>query len=319
MLVANPIYDVVFKYMMEDTRVAKIFLSTIIAKEILEIQFLPQELSGIKSTKDEPLSLNLTVYRLDFSAKVRDKYGKEEVIIIEVQKTKLYGDVMRFRRYLGKQYMDESLTYETKDAKGKLVKMGVPIYSIYFLGSSLVGFEDHPIVRIKMNVTNQVTGESIEQDDDFIKSMYHEGTIVNIPALKSQQSGDLEILLTIFAQQNITENMHISNLEEKNYPIKFHPIIKRLKQAVQVKEVREIMEIEDEFAKEINEYENRVLKQTELYKEELRQKEEERKQKEDAQYKQDRAIILLLENGVSPQIISEQLNLSMTYIQSLLN
>ncbi|MFZ1750480.1 MAG: hypothetical protein WAU01_09820, partial [Saprospiraceae bacterium] len=64
MLIANPIYDVVFKYMMEDARVAKIFLSAIMAKELVDIQFLPQELIGDKTSNDETLSLNLTIYRL---------------------------------------------------------------------------------------------------------------------------------------------------------------------------------------------------------------------------------------------------------------
>ncbi|MFZ1748932.1 MAG: hypothetical protein WAU01_02020, partial [Saprospiraceae bacterium] len=62
-----------FKYMMEDARVAKIFLSAIMGKELVDIQFLPQELIGDKTSNDETLSLNLTIYRLDFSAKVRDK------------------------------------------------------------------------------------------------------------------------------------------------------------------------------------------------------------------------------------------------------
>ena len=33
-LIANPIYDSVFKYMMEDDRVAKIMLSALLQKEI---------------------------------------------------------------------------------------------------------------------------------------------------------------------------------------------------------------------------------------------------------------------------------------------
>ena len=34
-LIANPIYDSVFKYMMEDDRVAKIMLSALLQKEII--------------------------------------------------------------------------------------------------------------------------------------------------------------------------------------------------------------------------------------------------------------------------------------------
>ena len=34
MLIANPIYDVVFKYLLEDKKVAKLFLGAILEKEI---------------------------------------------------------------------------------------------------------------------------------------------------------------------------------------------------------------------------------------------------------------------------------------------
>ena len=36
MIIANPIYDTVFKYMMSDSRVAKTFLSAIIDEKIVE-------------------------------------------------------------------------------------------------------------------------------------------------------------------------------------------------------------------------------------------------------------------------------------------
>ena len=37
MHVANPIYDVAFKYLLEDSKVAKLLLSAIIGEEILEL------------------------------------------------------------------------------------------------------------------------------------------------------------------------------------------------------------------------------------------------------------------------------------------
>jgi len=44
MLIANPIYDVVFKYMMGDLKVAKTFISAIIGEEVEDLDFCPQEL-----------------------------------------------------------------------------------------------------------------------------------------------------------------------------------------------------------------------------------------------------------------------------------
>ena len=38
MLVANPIYDIVFKYLMEDERIAKTILSALLKKEVTAVE-----------------------------------------------------------------------------------------------------------------------------------------------------------------------------------------------------------------------------------------------------------------------------------------
>lgn len=118
------------------------------------------------------------------------------------------------------------------------------------------------------------------------------------------------MLLSIFDQANRTDDMHIMNVKEQDFPEKFQPIIRRLKQAMEVKEVRDVMEIEDDFVKELNEYEERVLRQTALL-------EQAQRKQEEAQRKQEEAIILLLKNGLSAESISEQLNLPLAYVLSL--
>ncbi|MDR2423598.1 MAG: hypothetical protein LBD59_02600, partial [Prevotellaceae bacterium] len=102
MYIANPIYDVVFKYMMEDNKVAKKFISTIISEQIEELEFAPQETVFTPYEKKEA-AVNYTVCRLDFLAKINTASGCKTVII-EVQKAKMPTDIMRFRRYLGTQY-----------------------------------------------------------------------------------------------------------------------------------------------------------------------------------------------------------------------
>jgi hypothetical protein len=76
--IANPIYDVVFKYLMEDLKVARIVLSVLIGKRIEQLNPLPQELSVDKEKDPEQVPQgepsesfskpNLSVYRLDFAA-----------------------------------------------------------------------------------------------------------------------------------------------------------------------------------------------------------------------------------------------------------
>ena len=46
MQIANPIYDVVFKYLMEDAKIAKLLISSIIGEEIETLDFRPQEFTA---------------------------------------------------------------------------------------------------------------------------------------------------------------------------------------------------------------------------------------------------------------------------------
>jgi len=41
--IANPIYDVVFKYLLDDEKVARLMLSALLGKEVLELEFRPTE------------------------------------------------------------------------------------------------------------------------------------------------------------------------------------------------------------------------------------------------------------------------------------
>lgn len=43
MIIANPIYDVVFKRLMEDKKVVKFFIETLLEETIIDVQVKPQE------------------------------------------------------------------------------------------------------------------------------------------------------------------------------------------------------------------------------------------------------------------------------------
>ena len=64
MIIANPIYDSVFKYLMEDTDLARDILSVIIGEEIVELEMRPQERAGLSER------LYVAIFRLDFLAAV---------------------------------------------------------------------------------------------------------------------------------------------------------------------------------------------------------------------------------------------------------
>ena len=129
MLIANPIYDVVFKYLMKDKKVAKLLLSAIIGEEIIDLDFRPTE-QELKTPH------SWTVIRMDFSAKISQANGQDKLVIIEIQKAKLPSDIMRFRRYLGNQYADENNVI-VNDEDENQDRKALPILSIYFLGHRL--------------------------------------------------------------------------------------------------------------------------------------------------------------------------------------
>ena len=101
MIIANPIYDVVFKRLMENEKVAKFFIGTLLEKTIEHLEVQPQEFTYTNDLA------GLAVFRLDFVATIKTEEGQYQKILIEIQKAKNPIDVMRFRNYLGEQYKKE--------------------------------------------------------------------------------------------------------------------------------------------------------------------------------------------------------------------
>ncbi|MES2730778.1 MAG: hypothetical protein V4714_03485, partial [Bacteroidota bacterium] len=103
MIIANPIYDVVFKRMMENEKVAKFFIGTLLEETIESVEIKPQEF-----TYTDELA-GLAVFRLDFIATIKTGTGEYKKVLIEIQKARNYIDLMRFRNYLAEQYKKEDV------------------------------------------------------------------------------------------------------------------------------------------------------------------------------------------------------------------
>ena len=242
MEIANPIYDVVFKYLMEDNTVAKLLVSSIIGEEVVSLEPKPQEHTREKDmVKDKGEIPNLTVYRLDFSAKIKLSSGEYKVIIIEMQKADFPSDIMRFRRYLGEQYIDSGnhvANNEEVDA--------MQIYAIYFLGKEL-GIYDTPVLSVSPEVKDVSTGKIVGAKSKFIDGLNHQSWIVQISCLKERRRNELERLLSVFDQSNRTSDNHILNVWEADFPEKFRPVVRRLKGAASNSKVKKQMKEEDEI------------------------------------------------------------------------
>jgi hypothetical protein len=257
MLIANPIYDVVFKYLMEDAKVAKLLIGRIIDQEIMELEFRPQEFIMQSHHPADLQSSKLTFYRLDFSAKIRTDDGIK-LVIIEIQKSKLPSDLLRFRRYLGQQYQSREFV-EQRSPLGAISKIGLPIISIYFLGHRLDFIHEIPVLHVKRNYWDVINQAIIPVKEQFIECLTHDSFIISIPYLSQKRQTELELLLSIFDQNNATQDHHIMNVREEDFPGHYRPIIRRLKQATESIDIRYRMDMEDDILEEMEEIKQTLL------------------------------------------------------------
>ncbi|MDR2473291.1 MAG: hypothetical protein LBD53_07015, partial [Tannerella sp.] len=89
MLIANPMYDVVFKRLMENERVARFFLSTMLNQNVVDVMFYPQEFTykteySDKDIPKEKRELGVSVFRVDFVATILLDNGERKKILVEV-------------------------------------------------------------------------------------------------------------------------------------------------------------------------------------------------------------------------------------------
>jgi hypothetical protein len=247
MFIANPIYDTVFKYMMSDTKVAKIFLSAIIEEKIVELDFASTERSlkpGAKRSDINRELEELVVCRFDFVAKIKTGSGEYKTVTIELQKAKFATDIMRFRRYLGVLYQDADNTSDKQRLKAR------QIYCIYLLNYD-IGLSNSPVIKVDHIVSDQATGEELSNKNEFIQSLNHKSWIVQIRQLKENRRNDLENLLSIFDQDNITKDNHILNVNSENFSKEHKHIVRKLQEAYASSQVRDEMIMEDDYFKEL--------------------------------------------------------------------
>ncbi len=248
MTVANPIYDIVFKFLMEDTRVARTILSALLKRDVVDVQLRPHEYSN--TGRD-----SLSVFRIDFAATVRDPDGHESLILIEVQKTWLETETLRFRQYLGVQYSSKSNVNEQGYA--------MPMVAVYLLGHR-VGHIKEPVLYVNHH-SYDYDGRLVTEGlpDPFVDSLNHDSIIVQIPLLRGQTNNRLDKVLSIFDQSNRDANdAHTLSIDEGAYKgdEEMNHILRRLSMAAADVKVRREMNIEDEILSLVEKRESELMK-----------------------------------------------------------
>jgi hypothetical protein len=238
--IANPIYDVVFKYLLDDEKVARLVLSALLGKEVLELQFRPTE---VHHEAARPDGAQLLVLRMDFAATVRLEDGGRKLVLIEIQKARSAWDVQRFRRYLGTSYASPENVSLDPDGK----QQALPIVTIYFLGEGLECV-DVPVLKINRHYLDVATGEEVRITDPFVEALTHDAIVVQINRLKNRRRTELERLLEVFDQGLASRSdPHLLDILEENFPERHREVLRRLMRAGAERSVREIMDVEDDM------------------------------------------------------------------------
>ena len=247
MNIANPIYDIVFKYLMEDERIARTILSALLKVDVIAVEIRPHEYSD--DNRD-----TLSVFRIDFGATVRNSDGTEELILIELQKTWLETETLRFRQYLGVHYSNPKNMQDKGHA--------LPMVAVYLLGHK-VGDIEEPVLYVNHQSfdynDNPVTKGL---PDPFVDSLTHNSIIVQIPRLRGRINNRLDMVLSFFDQTKRDENdSRLLHIDDRLYAndVDMERILHRLTMAAADADIRHKMNVEDEYFSAIEKRDTEIL------------------------------------------------------------
>jgi len=246
MKVLNPIYDTVFKFLMEDIEIAKGLIALIIEEEVVEL--IPAPTEGT-NTKFEIKYINLPMQRLDYVAilKTKDKLGNDQYqkVSIEVQKSPIAPEIGRFRKYIGEKYSTQSVYKTTEGVQNDYL----PLKTIYFIDKTFN--KNLPVVlRRKGDYWDVLEEKKYEGEKDrFVELLNHDAWFIQVQLLPSKLKNELLNVLSVFAPWMRDErNDRFIDIPEYDVGIKKYQlltkIIRRLHLAGESRELETALELE---------------------------------------------------------------------------
>ena len=294
MKVANPIYDIVFKYLLEDERIARTILSALLKKDVVAVETHRNEYSNIGRD-------GLSIFRIDFGATIQEEDGTRHLILIELQKTWLETETLRFRQYLGAQYANVSnMLPENQGA------YAIPMVTVYLLGHK-VGDIEEPVLYVRR--------QSYDYNDNlvtkglpnpFVDSLTHDSIIVQIPRLHGQVNNRLEKVLSIFDQSK-------QDLMDK----KILDIDESIAAASDAK-IRHDMNVEDEFFSVIEKRDTDIMLKDKKIAEQITQIAEQNTQIAEQWSTICTSVKMLHSAGMSAESIAMNLNIDLEKVNQII-
>lgn len=309
--IANPIYDSVFKYLMEDERIAKTLLSALLKKEVVAVEMRRNEYTnGVRD--------NISMFRIDFGAHVKEPDGTIRLVLIELQKTWLETETLRFRQYLGAQYSNPENVPNENNKDG----YAIPMVAIYLLGHR-VGDINVPVLYVKhkaYDYDGNVVTDGIP--DPFVESLIHDSIIVQIPLLHGQVNNRLEKVLSVFDQsQKNGSDRHVLNVNDTPFDDDddMQYLLRRLLMAAANAQLRQEMNVEDEYFKALEDRDTALMMKDKKLAEQAEQLEQNKAELEQNKAQLRTMALLLSNSGMSVEEIAKSVGMSQDQVKLLLN
>jgi hypothetical protein len=281
-VIPNPIYDVVFRYLMADYESALIVLSTLTNEKIIKLHLEPlthPERKGF-TVKDPQSEQEISLFHLDFTATVELKDGSQELIMIELQKAAETGDIFRFKRYISQNFQHKRKE-EFKNYKSQTVSIidrPIRLVPVFILNFRIEHEINDLLIKVNRSKIGVFKNETLKQHNDFIDHLSYDMLVVQLPNLHNIKKEDYEAdeykqklyaLLKLFDQEErFKDNEHRLRVMRKLLPGFLERVINRLQAADRDNpDLEEAMLAEDEILKLLHRKENEIA----FFKEELGQ------------------------------------------------
>ena len=338
-IIPNPIYDVVFKYLMEDNESAKIVISTLINEKIISLE--PQPLSysekkdaeeyedqlresyGETSFTDPSTKNDVRLFHLDFEAMIQLEDGSEELVMIELQKASEANDIFRFKRYISRnfQHKQEKEIHDPLTHSIKVVQRPIRLIPIFILNFRIENEINDLLIKTNRVKEGVFKNKNLKRHNEFIDNLSYDIYVVQLPNLRNISEEDykdneykknLYTLLKLFDQKSkVRNNEHRLRIMRRFFPEFMERVIRRLQAAdINNPNLEEKMNIEDEYLQVLIDRDNQI---SFLQQENQKVREENR---------ENRSIItefakFLKSQGVSTEEISQKTKLSIEEIDNL--
>jgi hypothetical protein len=312
MKLLNPLFDTVFKYLLEDMDVARTIIQAIIKQEVIELNPAPQESSDYELRVKY---MQIGMIRQDYVAVIKtlmpDGSEQYEKVAIEVQKSPIAPEISRFRNYLADKYRKKS----TVAGEEKYL----PVKTIYLI-EEIFNPKLPPVLGRRGIYYDELDNQPYDGNRDQIVELFnHDSWFIQTELLPPDFKDELMYVLSVFAPwfRKSPKDRYIE-IPDQELLIKKHRILerilRRLEAATQDKQLNTSLDTEIDYEK----YIDGLIESTEK---ERQLKEEERRLKEEALQKEKEAMLKLarkmLKYGEPIEEIMKETGLSREEIEGL--